>query len=155
MRYCLLPPVQGLNQRMLDSKTLTHETRVSLLKTLSSDPANLGWSVRVVRRDSTVLILKQKRSNLFAAPSPSRVVCCAARRLISIDNHRTRRSSSFARSSSVASNYPRRASRTSHFSTRRSLREPGLRRCPRKHAYLRSVPLHSLPRHPLHGHRQS
>jgi len=32
-----------------DSKTLTHEIRSSLLGTLSSDPQNLGWSVRVVR----------------------------------------------------------------------------------------------------------
>ncbi|KIK63087.1 hypothetical protein GYMLUDRAFT_41399 [Collybiopsis luxurians FD-317 M1] len=31
-----------------DSKTLTPETRSSLLQTLSSDPDNLGWSVRVI-----------------------------------------------------------------------------------------------------------
>ncbi|PFH52972.1 hypothetical protein AMATHDRAFT_138731 [Amanita thiersii Skay4041] len=31
-----------------DSKTLTPETRASLLETLSSDPDNLGWSVRVI-----------------------------------------------------------------------------------------------------------
>ncbi|KAF5377359.1 hypothetical protein D9757_007988 [Collybiopsis confluens] len=31
-----------------DSKTLTPELRSSLLETLSSDPANLGWSVRVI-----------------------------------------------------------------------------------------------------------
>ncbi|KAF9449539.1 ribonuclease H2 subunit A [Macrolepiota fuliginosa MF-IS2] len=31
-----------------DSKTLTADTRSSLLETLSSDPPNLGWSVRVI-----------------------------------------------------------------------------------------------------------
>ncbi|KAH9935251.1 ribonuclease H2 subunit A [Amylocystis lapponica] len=31
-----------------DSKTLTAQTRSSLLETLCSDPANLGWSVRVL-----------------------------------------------------------------------------------------------------------
>ncbi|KXN89098.1 Ribonuclease H2 subunit A [Leucoagaricus sp. SymC.cos] len=31
-----------------DSKTLNAETRSSLLETLSSDPSNLGWSVRVI-----------------------------------------------------------------------------------------------------------
>ncbi|KAJ7284999.1 ribonuclease H2 subunit A [Mycena rebaudengoi] len=31
-----------------DSKTLTAATRSTLLETLSSDPANLGWSVRVI-----------------------------------------------------------------------------------------------------------
>ncbi|KAJ3562308.1 hypothetical protein NP233_g9658 [Leucocoprinus birnbaumii] len=31
-----------------DSKTLNADTRSSLLETLSSDPSNLGWSVRVV-----------------------------------------------------------------------------------------------------------
>ncbi|TFK40353.1 ribonuclease H-like domain-containing protein [Crucibulum laeve] len=31
-----------------DSKTLTADTRSTLLSTLSSDPANLGWSVRVI-----------------------------------------------------------------------------------------------------------
>lgn len=31
-----------------DSKTLTADTRSSLLDTLSSDPSNLGWSVRVI-----------------------------------------------------------------------------------------------------------
>ena len=33
----------------VDSKTLTSETRSTLLNTLSSDPENLAWSVRVVR----------------------------------------------------------------------------------------------------------
>ena len=32
-----------------DSKTLTSDTRASLLDTLSGDAANLGWSVRVLR----------------------------------------------------------------------------------------------------------
>ena len=32
----------------IDSKTLTAETRSSLLDKLSSDPPNLGWSVRVI-----------------------------------------------------------------------------------------------------------
>ena len=34
---------------IIDSKALTAETRSSLLSVLSSDPNNLGWSVRVVR----------------------------------------------------------------------------------------------------------
>lgn len=33
----------------VDSKTLTATTRSTLLDILSSDPPNLGWSVRVVR----------------------------------------------------------------------------------------------------------
>ena len=33
----------------VDSKTLTAGSRSSLLDTLCSDPANLGWSVRVIR----------------------------------------------------------------------------------------------------------
>ena len=33
----------------IDSKTLTSDTRASLLNTLSGDAANLGWSVRVLR----------------------------------------------------------------------------------------------------------
>jgi hypothetical protein len=33
----------------IDSKALTADTRSSLLSVLSSDPDNLGWSVRVVR----------------------------------------------------------------------------------------------------------
>lgn len=33
----------------IDSKTLTHEIRSSLLTTLSSEPENLAWSVRVIR----------------------------------------------------------------------------------------------------------
>ncbi|KAF9484369.1 ribonuclease HII [Pholiota conissans] len=41
---------QGTLQELgfADSKTLTAATRSTLLDTLSSDPANLGWSVRVV-----------------------------------------------------------------------------------------------------------
>jgi ribonuclease H2 subunit A len=35
--------------RLIDSKTLTSDTRASLLNTLSGDAANLGWSVRVLR----------------------------------------------------------------------------------------------------------
>ena len=34
---------------LVDSKTLTAVTRSMLLDTLSSDPPNLGWSVRVLR----------------------------------------------------------------------------------------------------------
>lgn len=33
----------------LDSKTLTADTRSTLLNTLDSDPENLAWSVRVIR----------------------------------------------------------------------------------------------------------
>ncbi|KAJ7126988.1 ribonuclease H-like domain-containing protein [Mycena epipterygia] len=36
------------NLGFADSKTLTAATRSSLLDTLSSDPANLGWAVRVI-----------------------------------------------------------------------------------------------------------
>ncbi|KAF7330531.1 Ribonuclease [Mycena venus] len=36
------------NLGFADSKTLNAETRSELLDTLSSDPANLGWSVRVI-----------------------------------------------------------------------------------------------------------
>ena len=34
--------------RISDSKALTHDTRLSLMNSLSSDPKNLGWSVRVL-----------------------------------------------------------------------------------------------------------
>ncbi len=37
-----------------DSKTLTADTRASLLETLSSDPSNLAWSVRVIRYISVI-----------------------------------------------------------------------------------------------------
>ena len=33
----------------LDSKTLSHDNRSGLLDILSSDPANIGWSVHVIR----------------------------------------------------------------------------------------------------------
>lgn len=33
----------------LDSKTLSHDSRASLLDILCSDPENLAWSVRVIR----------------------------------------------------------------------------------------------------------
>jgi ribonuclease H2 subunit A len=39
----------GINIYWTDSKTLTAASRSTLLDTLSSDPINLGWSVRVVR----------------------------------------------------------------------------------------------------------
>ncbi|KAH8099935.1 ribonuclease H-like domain-containing protein [Cristinia sonorae] len=47
--YCPVAYKDDLNQLgFADSKTLTPEVRSSLLKTLSSDPDNLGWSVRVL-----------------------------------------------------------------------------------------------------------
>ncbi|KAJ7650253.1 ribonuclease H2 subunit A [Roridomyces roridus] len=47
--YCPVSYTDDLeNLGFADSKTLTAETRSSLLDTLSSDPANLGWSVRVI-----------------------------------------------------------------------------------------------------------
>ncbi|KAG8805422.1 hypothetical protein FRC17_005525, partial [Serendipita sp. 399] len=50
MAFC---PVSFVEDRLSkmgfdDSKTLTHETRVQLLESLSSDPANLGWAVNVI-----------------------------------------------------------------------------------------------------------
>ena len=41
--YQLIEPI------LLDSKTLSHDTRSSLLETLCSDPDNLAWAVRVIR----------------------------------------------------------------------------------------------------------
>ncbi|KAF7374932.1 Ribonuclease [Mycena sanguinolenta] len=47
--YCPVAYKDQLNELgFADSKTLTAETRSGLLDTLSSDPANLGWSVRVI-----------------------------------------------------------------------------------------------------------
>ncbi|KAK0204913.1 ribonuclease H-like domain-containing protein [Desarmillaria ectypa] len=48
-----------------DSKTLTPEIRSSLLNTLTSDPANLGWSVRVISpQDISSGMLKRPPINL-------------------------------------------------------------------------------------------
>ncbi|KAK0446327.1 ribonuclease H-like domain-containing protein [Armillaria borealis] len=48
-----------------DSKTLTPEIRSSLLNTLTSDPANLGWSVRVISpQDISSGMLKRPPVNL-------------------------------------------------------------------------------------------
>ncbi|KAI0749300.1 ribonuclease H2 subunit A [Daedaleopsis nitida] len=47
--YCPLAYKEQLEQLgFADSKTLTAQIRSSLLETLGSDPANLGWSVRVL-----------------------------------------------------------------------------------------------------------
>lgn len=47
--YCPVAWKEDLeNLGFADSKTLTAEVREGLLRTLSSDPANLGWSVRVI-----------------------------------------------------------------------------------------------------------
>ncbi|KAF8638318.1 hypothetical protein AX17_002338 [Amanita inopinata Kibby_2008] len=47
--YCPAAYAEQLEQLgFADSKTLTPESRASLLQTLSSDPSNIGWSVRVV-----------------------------------------------------------------------------------------------------------
>ncbi|KAI8980188.1 ribonuclease H-like domain-containing protein [Trametes punicea] len=47
--YCPVAYKDSLEELgFADSKTLTAEVRSSLLKTLGSDPANLGWSVRVL-----------------------------------------------------------------------------------------------------------
>ena len=43
------PSLHSFSLRVIDSKTLTSDTRASLLNTLSGDVANLGWSVRVLR----------------------------------------------------------------------------------------------------------
>jgi hypothetical protein len=62
----------------LDSKALTAETRSTLLSVLSSDPDNLGWSVRVVRyahcdnsKLSTLIVLLQSASYFewYVAPT--------------------------------------------------------------------------------------
>ncbi|KAI0367755.1 ribonuclease H2 subunit A [Pilatotrama ljubarskyi] len=47
--YCPVAYKEDLEQLgFADSKTLTAQIRSSLLETLGSDPANLGWSVRVL-----------------------------------------------------------------------------------------------------------
>ncbi|KAJ7756434.1 ribonuclease H2 subunit A [Mycena maculata] len=47
--YCPVAYTEQLEDLgFADSKTLTATTRSTLLETLSSDPANLGWSVRVI-----------------------------------------------------------------------------------------------------------
>ncbi|KAF5359545.1 hypothetical protein D9756_003404 [Leucocoprinus leucothites] len=47
--YCPVAYKEKLdNLGFADSKTLNADTRSSLLETLSSDPSNLGWSVRVI-----------------------------------------------------------------------------------------------------------
>jgi hypothetical protein len=43
------PALYSHSRCVIDSKTLTSDTRASLLNTLSGDVANLGWSVRVLR----------------------------------------------------------------------------------------------------------
>ncbi len=49
VRWFLYESLRGLYLRVTDSKTLSSDTRASLLDTLSGDAANLGWSVRVLR----------------------------------------------------------------------------------------------------------
>lgn len=49
----------------LDSKTLTHATRAALLKSLTSDPNNLAWSVRVLApQDISADMLRHPPTNL-------------------------------------------------------------------------------------------
>lgn len=49
----------------LDSKTLNHATRAALLKSLTSDPANLAWSVRVLApQDISASMLRHPPTNL-------------------------------------------------------------------------------------------
>ncbi|QRV75207.1 ribonuclease H2 subunit A [Ceratobasidium sp. AG-Ba] len=48
-----------------DSKTLTHATRAALLKSLTSDPDNLAWSVRVLApQDISASMLRHPPTNL-------------------------------------------------------------------------------------------
>lgn len=58
---CLPAPCMGLLTQWwgTDSKTLTAQIRSSLLETLGSDPANLGWSVRVLRWVLRLLLQNQ------------------------------------------------------------------------------------------------
>ena len=54
----------------LDSKTLTSDTRASLLNTLSGDVANLGWSVRVLRFVSLPSLSHLARHPIYLVHSP-------------------------------------------------------------------------------------
>lgn len=53
---------------LLDSKVLNAATRSTLLDTLSSDPKNLGWSVRVVRYVAAIDICAALMSNTTISP---------------------------------------------------------------------------------------
>jgi len=57
--------LRHVNPRVTDSKTLSSDTRASLLDTLSDDVANLGWSVRVLSpRDISSGMLRRPPVNL-------------------------------------------------------------------------------------------
>jgi len=64
--YCPVAYRELLNDLgFADSKTLTSDTRASLLNTLSGDVANLGWSVRVLSpRDISSGMLRRRPVNL-------------------------------------------------------------------------------------------
>ncbi|KAI0264412.1 ribonuclease H2 subunit A [Gloeopeniophorella convolvens] len=64
--YCPASYEEKLNDLgFADSKTLTSETRASLLETLSGDKPNLGWSVRVLSpRDISSGMLRRPPTNL-------------------------------------------------------------------------------------------
>ncbi|PVF95676.1 ribonuclease H-like protein [Serendipita vermifera] len=67
MAFCPVDFVDShLNQMGFDdSKALNHETRVELLKTLSSDPINLGWAVSVISpQDISSGMLSRPPTNL-------------------------------------------------------------------------------------------
>jgi ribonuclease H2 subunit A len=61
---------------VIDSKTLTSDTRASLLNTLSGDVANLGWSVRVLRLVS-LLSTGTTANTSYTALGIFRAVCFA------------------------------------------------------------------------------
>ncbi|KAI0001416.1 ribonuclease H2 subunit A [Russula compacta] len=64
--YCPASYEERLNDLgFADSKTLTADTRASLLDTLSGDVANIGWSVRVLSpRDISSGMLRRPPANL-------------------------------------------------------------------------------------------
>ncbi|KAI9455999.1 ribonuclease H2 subunit A [Russula earlei] len=64
--YCPASYEEKLNDMgFADSKTLSSDTRASLLETLSSDATNLGWSVRVLSpRDISSGMLRRPPTNL-------------------------------------------------------------------------------------------
>ncbi|KAI0300913.1 ribonuclease H-like domain-containing protein [Russula brevipes] len=64
--YCPASYEEKLNDLgFADSKTLSSDTRASLLDTLSDDVANLGWSVRVLSpRDISSGMLRRPSANL-------------------------------------------------------------------------------------------
>ncbi|RPD74786.1 ribonuclease H2 subunit A [Lentinus tigrinus ALCF2SS1-7] len=64
--YCPVSYKEQLEQLgFADSKTLTAQVRASLLETLGSDPANLGWSVRVLSPKSiSAGMLRRPPTNL-------------------------------------------------------------------------------------------